>query len=103
MALVLAAPAMAYQGLPDPGVDTVDGLIGVIYQVFDVLFAMLIIAAIAMIIYAAFTYVTAAGDSGKVGTANQMIIYAAAGIVVAIFAKAVPTVVANILGVDAGI
>ena len=97
LALVLAMPAMAYQGLPDPGVETVDQLIDKIYKVFDVVFAILIIFAVGMIIWAAFTYITAAGDSTKTQKANQMIIFAAVGVLVAIFAKAIPTVVANIL------
>lgn len=97
LALMLALPAMAYQGLPDPGVETVDQLIDKIYKVFDVVFAILIIFAVGFIIYAAFTYITAKGEADKVQTANQMIIYAAVGVLIAIFAKAIPTVVANIL------
>lgn len=97
LALVLALPAMAYVGLPDPGVQTVDQLIDKIYKVFDVVFAILIIFAVGFIIFAAFKYITAKGVATEVTTANQMIIYAAVGVLIAIFAKAIPTVVANIL------
>lgn len=97
LALILALPAMAYQGLPDPGVETVDQLIDKIYKVFDVVFAILIVFAVGFIIYAAFSYIVAQGDSTKTQTANKMIIYAAVGVLIAIFAKAIPAVVANIL------
>jgi len=97
LALVLALPVMAYQGLPDPGVETVDQLIDKIYKVMDVVFAILIIFAVGFIIFAAFTYITAKGEAAKITQANQMIIYAAVGVLIAIFAKAIPTVVANIL------
>ena len=94
---LLAFSALAYQGLPDPGVSTVDQLIAKIYKVMDVVFAILIIFSVMFILYAGFTYVTAAWDAEKATKANQMIIYAAVGVLVAIFAKAIPAVVANIL------
>ena len=97
LALMIALPVMAYQGLPDPGVETVDQLIEKVYRVMDVVFAILIIFAVGFIIYAAFTYITAKGEADKVTQANKMIIYAAVGVLIAIFAKAIPTVVANIL------
>jgi len=97
LAAILALPVMAYTGLPDPGVETVDQLVDKVYKVFDVVFTILILMAVGFIMFAGFKYVTAQGDSTKTTTANQMIIYAAVGVLVAIFAKAIPTVVANIL------
>ncbi|MEW5805518.1 MAG: hypothetical protein AB1721_02240 [Patescibacteria group bacterium] len=94
---VLALPVFALQPLPDPGVSTIDQLIEKIYRVMDVVFTILIIFAVGFILYAGFTYVTAAGDKDKTDKANKMIIYAAVGVLIAIFAKAIPTVVANIL------
>ncbi len=94
---MIALPVMAYTRLPDPGVETVDQLIDKIYKVFDVVFAILIIFAVGFIVYAAFKYITAQGKTETTQEANRMIIYAAVGVLIAIFAKAIPTVVANIL------
>lgn len=95
LVLVLALPVVAESNFIN--ITSKEQLIAKIYQIFDVLFSFLVIMAVAFIIYAGFTYVTAAGVQDKIKTANQMIIYAAAGVLIAIFAKAIPTVVANIL------
>ena len=50
-----------------------------------------------LIIYAAFLYVTAAGDSEKVKKAHQTIIYAVVGIAVAILSWGVPNLVGSFL------
>ncbi|OGY39628.1 MAG: hypothetical protein A2418_02055 [Candidatus Brennerbacteria bacterium RIFOXYC1_FULL_41_11] len=93
LALVLALPVSA----EFINVTTVQQLEDKIYQVFNVVFTFLIIMAVAFIIYAGFKYVTAAGKQETVQEANRMIIFAAAGVLIAIFAKAIPAVVSNIL------
>ena len=54
--------------------------------------------AVIFIFYAAFLYLTAAGEEEKIKTANHQLIYAVIAIVVALFAYGMPVFVKNILG-----
>jgi len=62
------------------------------------LFYFLIILAVIFIIFAAFKYLTAAGEPEKVKSAGHMLLYAAIAIVVGIIAKAVPSLIGSFLG-----
>lgn len=94
---LITFPVWAVESLPDLGISTVDQLIDRIYRVGNVVFTILILFATGMILYAGFTYMTAAGKDEKVKEANKMIIYAAIGVLAAVFAKAIPLVVKNIV------
>ena len=61
----------------------------IVQNVVNVLFTVLLIAALIVIVIAAFTFVTAAGEPTKVQTARNLIIYAIIGIVVAIAARGI--------------
>jgi len=58
----------------------------------------LIIMAVFYVIWAGYTFVTSAGDSEKVNTARQRIMYAAIGIVVALLAKGIISLVLSAVG-----
>ena len=62
---------------------------GVIIDIVDWLFAILLIAAVVVILIAAFTFLTAAGDAEKVAKARNYIIYALVAIVVAFLSRAI--------------
>ncbi len=47
------------------------------------------IASVAMIIFSGFRYITAGGDASKISTAQQTIIYAIVGLVIAGFAQVI--------------
>jgi len=51
-----------------------------------------------MIVWAAFLYLTSAGDTTKLGQAKDKVLYAAVGIVVALLAKALPGIVLSVVG-----
>lgn len=54
------------------------------------IFSMIVgIASVVMIIFGGFRYITAGGDSGKINTAQQTIIYAIVGLVVVGFAQVI--------------
>jgi len=55
------------------------------------------IAAVFFGLYAAFLYLTARGDSGKVSTANYMLIYTVVAIVVAVISYAIPAIVTGFI------
>ena len=60
---------------------------GILNKALNWIFSALIIVAAIMLIYAGFTYVTAAGDPGKVKTALNQVIYALIGVAIGVLAK----------------
>lgn len=114
LSFMLAAPFVALQkagaqpfGPNNPGgpvatpppttIRGVNDVYELINDVFGILFWLLIVLAGIFIIWAAFNYLTAGGDPEKVQTANKKVIYAAVAVVVAVLARAIPTVVCSFL------
>lgn len=62
------------------------------------MFWVLISVATIMVLWAAFIYVTARGEAEKVTKAHKTIAYSAVAIIVALVAKAFPSIIASILG-----
>lgn len=91
-----AAPEPAPRA-PETSITSVGDVYILINQIFNILFWLLIVLAALFIIWAAFSYLTAGGDPEKVKVANQKVIYAAVAVVVAVLAKAIPTVVCSFL------
>jgi uncharacterized membrane protein YuzA (DUF378 family) len=71
---------------------SLSGRIGTIINIFS---AIVGIAAVIMIIYAGFRYVTSAGSEGGVKTAKNAIIYAIIGLVVVALAQSIVHFVIN--------
>lgn len=88
--------AMA-QTLPQSGVTDFPGIISLICRLAGYAFTILVVLSIVFVIYAAYLYLTAAGDPEKVKKANATILYAAIAIVVAILAKALPGIVGSLM------
>src|SRR3989344_3624455 len=86
---------------PQPLVTSVGGVYDLLCRIIDVLFTLLVILAVAFVVFAAFKYLTAGGDPEKVKTANHVVIYAAVAVVVALLAKSVPLIVGSFLGAGA--
>ncbi len=61
----------------------------IINNIANALFYILISVAVIVILIAGFFFLTAAGDPGKVQTAQKMILYAVIGVIVAICSKAI--------------
>lgn len=89
---------MAQGGPPAPVVTDFGTLYGVILRIRDWIFSLLIIFAVIFILYAAFLYLTAAGDSEKVSKANKTLLYAAIAIAVALLSRALFPLIASLLG-----
>lgn len=68
--------------------------------VFTWLFTAAIIFAIALVLVAAFRYMTSDGVPDKIKSANKMLIFAAVGIAVAILARSVPVIVGSFVAKD---
>lgn len=56
---------------------------GVITTVINIISAFVGVVAVIMIIFAGFKYVTSGGDSSKIGSAKNTLVYAIVGLVVA--------------------
>lgn len=62
------------------------------------MFYFLIILSVIMFVAAGYIYLTSNGDPEKVGKATKTLTYAAIGLAVGILAKAIPMLVASIVG-----
>jgi hypothetical protein len=71
------------------GNDNVAGPNGILVRVTNLIALITGIVAVGMIIYSGFTYVTSAGDSGKLEQARKTIIYALVGLVVIVVARGI--------------
>ncbi len=87
-ALLLPMAALAQ---PDEGEIPWDSgtVVSVINTLVDWLFYILIFAAVIVILLAAFTFLTSAGDPDKVKKARDYILYALIALVVAFLARAI--------------
>jgi len=66
--------------------------------VFSWMFVFLLVLSAIMGLVGGYWYATSGGDSEKVKKATNTLIYAAVGVVVALMAKGIPTLVGNLLG-----
>ncbi|MFA5355404.1 MAG: hypothetical protein WC302_01560 [Candidatus Paceibacterota bacterium] len=73
-------------------------LVNSIYNIVDWIFIILVALAGVFIIIGAMNIIIAGGDSGKVDTGRKYIMYAAIGLFVAFIARAIPSIVVNIVG-----
>ncbi len=69
-----------------------------IYTATDWIFAIVLAIAIIFIIWGAFTIMTAGGNSDRVTTGRNYIIYAIVGFIVALMAKAIPGIAVWFIG-----
>jgi len=66
--------------------------------VINIIFIALMILVIIMVLMGAFKLMTAAGDTAKVTAGRNQIMYAAIGLIVALVAKAVPSIISALFG-----
>jgi hypothetical protein len=58
---------------------------------------IVLVLAVILILYAAFLYITSAGDEGKVGTAKKALLYAVIGIAIVLLANSITPIIAQLL------
>jgi len=73
-------------------------LLDSVMTVTDWIFYILLLVVVVMIVIGAFMFMTAAGDPEKAGKAKTLIIYAIIGLVIALVAKFIPSIVRYIIG-----
>lgn len=72
---------------------SLDRLIGWVFTFF-------MVAAVFMVLYAAYLYLTAGGESEKVTQANRTLLYGAIAIAIAVLSKSIPIIVKNFVQND---
>jgi len=87
-AIMLALPFLAFAQLEIgdselPETDPEE----MINTIANIAFGIIVIVAVAMIIFAAFQFITAGGDATKVQTGRNVLLYAIIGLVIAIAAR----------------
>lgn len=97
LGLVLPLLAVAQSQLP-AGVTTTGGLMDMICTLANWAFTFLIILAIFFVLFAAFKYLTAAGEPEKIKKASHTLIYAAVAVVIALLAKGFPLLIGSFVG-----
>lgn len=80
-------------GAPACPVTSVEGIFELLTKIFGFFFGVVVALASIFLLYAAFQYIIARGDEGKIEKAKNIIIYAVVALVVAAIAWAVPTIV----------
>jgi len=73
--------------------------IDAVMTVTDWIFYVLLVAVVLMIVVGGFMYLTSAGDPGKASKGRTLIIFAIIGLIIAVFARAIPSIVMGFLGV----
>ncbi len=74
----------------------------ILCPIISAMFAVLMVISSIMVLYGAYLYLTAAGDTEKVSKGTKTITYAAVAIVVALVAKNFPIIIATFFGTTLG-
>lgn len=89
------SPLTPSGGVPVANVGALSGLLQTLARFFGTLIMAI---AVFMILYAAFKFITAGDNEDSVGQARTMLTYGVIGIVVALIAFSIPSLVASIFG-----
>ena len=101
---VMVAGIASAQAVPTPekriptGITTASGFVGLIRDLTDWLFVILLVLAVIFIVLAGLQFITGGGDPIAVSAARTKLIWAAVGIGVALLARGLPAAVSNLLG-----
>ncbi|MDI6717917.1 MAG: hypothetical protein QMD86_02670 [Patescibacteria group bacterium] len=79
-----------------------DSLVGTISSIVNIFFTILLAIATVMILWAAYNYVTAAGDENKIKTAKTTLLYALLGIAIAVISRGVVTLIKSTVSSQIG-
>lgn len=95
-AQVQSAPISAPSNINN--INQITGGAGIICVIINWIFWLLIVLTIIFVLYAAFLYLTAAGEPEKVKEASHTLLYAAVAVIVALIAKGLPLIVSGFIG-----
>lgn len=83
---------------PQTGVTSLNDINTIVVRIVNWVMAMFFVAAVLFIFYAAYLYLTAAGNLEQVTKAHNQLIYSIVAIAVALLAGSMRFIVANLLG-----
>ena len=89
-------------GLGDQYTFSDKSIVEVVETIGSYVIGILVIVAVFYVLWAAYTFITAAGDTEKITSARNRIMYAGIGIIVALLAQGIVSLVLNIGGAGAG-
>jgi len=102
--LILAAVTPGkIPGAAELGIDNVipnpspTGLMAVIVSIVKWVYTAFFVIAVLIILFAAYTYLTAGGDPAKISTVHKQLIYIAVAIAIALIAVGVEKIIENLL------
>lgn len=90
-------PGAGDLGLEETSVKSVPSLLGVLRGIVQVTYTVFFIIAVLFILFAAYKYLTGAGEPEALKTAKKMIIYASIAIAIALLAVGASTIIQNFL------
>jgi Na+-driven multidrug efflux pump len=97
-ALPLAALAQNIGGFTPTSIANSDYNVNTLIDtIISYVFGIILVVAVVLILYAAFLYLTSAGEEENIKKAKNYIIYAIIGIVIAFLARAIVGIVAGLL------
>ena len=97
--LLVSTPVLVLAQIENPTtyITSISGVISVLNFILRIIYTIFFILAAVFLILAAFTYLTAGGESDKVKKAKNQLIYAIVAIVVALLAVGIRGIVASVL------
>jgi hypothetical protein len=98
LAFAVTFPTPAAQPSLPSGITNTQDFVRLLDAITLWLFYFLLVISVLVLIYAAFTYLTAGGEDDKISKAKSMILYAVIALVIAFLAKGVPVLVGTFLG-----
>lgn len=106
--LLTALPALALADLganagpnydQNPGITSAKGIFEAISKITDWIFSLFLIIAVIIILYGAFQLLISGGNAEALSASKKLVIYAAISVAIAVLAKSIILVAANIVGV----
>jgi len=101
--MLTATAAYAVTNPPVTSVTDSAGVANLLCNIVAWFFWIVLTISVIMVLYAAYTYTTAADDQEKTSKARRTLTYAAVGIAVALIAVNFPSIVSTIIPGEAGI
>ena len=102
LSALVPAVGLAQVSPPQPKINTFNDVTNILGTFMSWIFTILIFLAVIFVLYAAWLYLTAAGEPEKVSKANKTLLYAAIAVAVAILARSLPGLVGTIVGTSPG-
>lgn len=97
---ILPARALAAPMQLPTDVQSPDDFVDILTNIASWVFTFAIITSVFMVLYAAYLFLTSAGDPERTKQARDTILYAAIGIAIALVAAGFPFIVSGLLNID---